>query len=55
MPVEIKELHIKAIVSGRSKEPPPGIKPEDVAKLKKEITREVMEKVLKMIRQKNER
>jgi len=55
MPVEIKELHIKAIVSGKSKESPPGIRPEDVTKLKKEITREVMEKVLKMIRQKNER
>jgi hypothetical protein len=48
-------LHIKAIVSGRSKEPPAGIRPEEIAKLKKEITREVMEKVLKMFRQKNER
>jgi len=55
MPVEIKELHIKAIVGGKSKESPQVIRPEDVAKLKKEITREVMEKVLKMIRQKNER
>jgi len=55
MPIEIKELHIKAVVSGKSKEPPPGIRPEDMAKMKKEITREVMEKVLKMIRQKNER
>lgn len=55
MPVEIKELHIKAVVSNKSKETPQGLRPEDIVKLKKEITRDVMEKVLKMIRQKNER
>jgi hypothetical protein len=55
MPIEIKELHIKAFVGAKEKEPAAGIKPEDIARLKKEITKEVMEKVLKFIRQQNER
>jgi hypothetical protein len=55
MPIEIKELHIKAVVGAKDKEPIPGIKSEDIAKLKKEITKEVTEKILKTLRQKNER
>ena len=55
MPIEIKELHIKAIVGGRAEEPPAGLKQEDINKLKKEITREVTERILKTLRQKNER
>lgn len=55
MPIEIKELHIKAVVSAQGKEPATGIKQEDLARIKKEITKEVMEKVLKFLRQKNER
>ena len=56
MPIEIKELHIKAIVSDREK-PSEGQawKPEDIAKLKKEITKEVTEKVMRILQQKNER
>ncbi|HTE13213.1 MAG TPA: DUF5908 family protein [Chitinophagaceae bacterium] len=54
MPVEIRELHIKATVGG--KEPPPDcIKREDLDKLKKEIVKEVTEKILTKLRQKNER
>ncbi len=55
MPIEIKELHIKAIVGTKDKEPAGVIKPEDITRLKKEITKEIMEKVFKFLRQKNER
>jgi hypothetical protein len=55
MPIEIKELHIKAVVGGKEKESSTGLKVEELNKLKKEISREVMEKVLRTLRQKNER
>ncbi|HEU5366194.1 MAG TPA: DUF5908 family protein [Hanamia sp.] len=55
MPIEIKELHIKAIVGTREREVVSGVKQEDIAKLKKEIAKEVTEKILKTLRQKNER
>ena len=55
MPVEIKELVIRAVVGAKDKEPAPALKQEDIAKLKKEITKEVTEKVLRTIQQKNER
>ena len=55
MPVEIKELHIKAVVGNRVETKNTGLKKEDIAKLKKEITKEVIDKVFKMIKQKNER
>ena len=55
MPIEIKELHIKAIVGAKDKEPAAVIKQEGIARLKKEIIKEVTEKILKTLRQKNER
>ena len=56
MPIEIKELHIKAIVSDPEKPSTCQVlKQEDIAKLKKEITKEVIEKVLRILQQKNER
>ena len=55
MPIEIKELHIKAIIGGKDKEPSAGLRQEDIIRLKKEITREVTEKILKTLRHKNER
>lgn len=55
MPIEIKELHIKAVVDAREREIVSTIKQQDLAKLKKEITKEVTEKILKTLRQKNER
>jgi len=53
MPVEIKELHIKAIVSGKER-PPDCVKQEDLQKLRKEMFREIT-KILTRLRQKNER
>jgi hypothetical protein len=56
MPVEIRELHIKAVVgSGKTQQQFTSLKQEDILKLKKEITKEVTEKVLKTLQQKNER
>jgi hypothetical protein len=55
MPIEIKELHIKAVVGSRERDNVSGVKQEDIARLKKEITKEVTEKILKTLRQKSER
>ena len=57
MPIEIKELHIKAIVSSKEKENIKGavMNADEINKLKKEITKEVTDKVLRILRQKNER
>ena len=55
MPVEIKELHIKAIVGNRAETRETGLKKEDVTRLKKEITKEVIDKVFKLFKNKNER
>ena len=56
MPVEIKELIIKATVS--QQEPPSSgssISQDDMSKLKKEISQEVLDKILRILQQKNER
>ena len=56
MPIEIKELQIKAVVSTENNQQENAIsKPEDVPKQKKEGTKEVTEKILKTLQQKNER
>lgn len=55
MPVEIKELHIKAIVGNRVETRDNGLKKEDLGRLKKEITKEVIDKVFKLLKNKNER
>jgi hypothetical protein len=55
MPIEIKELHIKAVVGGKDKPANASLPQQEISKLKKEINREVMDKVLRMLRQKNER
>lgn len=57
MPIEIKELHIKAVVAGKEKDSPSTgqLGASDIARLKKEIIKEVTDKVLRLIRQKNER
>lgn len=57
MPIEIKELHIKAVVAGKEKASTPStqLQSGDIARLKKEIIKEVTDKVLRAIRQKNER
>lgn len=55
MPVEIKELHIKAVVGNDRPARDPVMNKEDVMKLKKEISKEVMEKILRLLKRKNER
>jgi len=55
MPVEIKELHIKAVVGNRADPKETRLSKDEVARLKKDITKEVIEKVFRMIKQKNER
>ena len=55
MPIEIKELHIKAVVGSTDKEACAVLKPEEVARLKKEISKEVMEKILRELHKKEER
>jgi len=54
MPVEIKELHIKAVVVAEQQQL---TQPMEIntAKLKREITDDVFRKVLLKLKQKNER
>jgi hypothetical protein len=56
MPIEIKELQIKAVISTENDQQGNALsKAEDVPKQKKEVTKDVTEKVLKIPRHKNER
>lgn len=56
MPIEIKELHIKAVVSGKDKTVAGNqLSANDIATLRKELTKEITEKVLRILQQKNER
>jgi len=56
MPIEIKELVIKAIVCGNVKEQQGSVlKQEDIIKLKKEMIKEVADKVFRLLQRKNER
>lgn len=56
MPIEIKELHIKAIVSGNTRDQKGSVlKQEDLAKLKLELSKEVFDKVIRLLHRKNER
>lgn len=55
MPIEIKELHIKAVVSAGNNAAPQALRQEDTSKLKREIIKEVTAKVMKTLKQKNER
>ena len=56
MPVEIKELQIKAVVASQNnQQEDASAKSEDVPKQKKESTKDVTERVPKIPKQKNER
>lgn len=55
MPVEIKELLIKATVGNCTEIKDTGLKKADVEKLKREVTKEVIDKVFKILKHKNER
>jgi hypothetical protein len=56
MPIEIKELIVRAVVGGKDQPSQVGTSAqEDLEKLKAEITSEVIEKVFRALQQKNER
>ena len=55
MPIEIKELYIKAVVSNTPKTVSGVINPSDISKMKKEVVKECVQEVLKKIKEKNER
>ena len=56
MPIEIRELLIKAVVGGKERgSEKVTIPSEELAKLKREITKEVMGKLDQFLQQKNER
>lgn len=56
MPIEIRELVIKAVVSGENeRHAEAALSQADIQKLKKDITKEVTERVLKNLKQKSER
>jgi hypothetical protein len=56
MPIEIRELVIKAVVGGKEKDHKKAtIPPEELARLKKEIIKEVVGKLDQFLQQKNER
>jgi len=56
MPIEIKELLIRAAVSNGNPQQPNSVSStSDILRLKKQITKEVTESVLKTLKQKSER
>ena len=55
MPIEIKELHIKAIVADTSRERKPRPVEIDLAKLKKEVVKQCVQEVMDKLKEKNER
>ncbi|WP_257670739.1 DUF5908 family protein [Parapedobacter tibetensis] len=58
MPIEIKELHIKAVITSENhtrENRNNGFDKADVIKLKKELTNEVLAEVLRRMKQRNER
>jgi uncharacterized protein YlzI (FlbEa/FlbD family) len=55
MPIEIKELHIKAIVVDTSKEKKAKLPDIDIIKLKKEIVKQCVQEVMEKMKEKNER
>lgn len=59
MPVEIKELHIKAIITSAKEEEKNNalsrMYGNELQKMKKEIVQECMEKILRQLQEKSER
>ena len=55
MPIEIKELYIKAVVSDSKKQTDTRTSAIDISKIKKEVVKECVEKVLRVLKEKNER
>lgn len=54
MPIEIKELHIKAIVADTSKEKTKPVE-IDLTKLKKDVVKQCVQEVMDRLKEKNER
>ena len=55
MPIEIKELLIKAVISDTSKQQYSQPTDINIAKIKKELVKDITEKVLNILKEKNER
>jgi hypothetical protein len=55
MPVEIKELHIKAIVANTSKGNRTKPLDIDINELKKELVKQCVQEVMEKLKEKNER
>lgn len=55
MPIEIKELHIKAIVSGNKRPADTDNIRKDLEKLKREVIKECVQEVLQILENKTER
>ena len=55
MPIEIKELHIKAVVADTSKEKKTKQPDIDITKLKKDLVKQCVQEVMERLKEKNER
>lgn len=55
MPIEIKELYIKAVVSNTAKPPADPAGQVDVRAIKQEIIKECVQEVLQKLKEKTER
>jgi hypothetical protein len=56
MPIEIKELYIKAVVTDKQKtDTGCHLMQDDINKIKRELTKEVTDNVIRILQQKNER
>jgi len=55
MPIEIKELHIKAVINDTSRQQNATPVEVDISKIKKELVKECVQEVLQKLKEKNER
>ena len=55
MPIEIKELHIKAIVADKMQESKVNCVDIDLLKMKKELVKECVQEIMEKLKEKNER
>jgi hypothetical protein len=55
MPIEIKELHIKAVVADTSREKKSKQPDIDIVELKKDLLNQCVQEVMEKLKEKNER
>jgi hypothetical protein len=55
MPIEIKELHIKAVVADDKRTPGNEISKRDLENLKREIVKECVQEIVQLLENKTER